>query len=177
LPRTNKVVAANDLFSERNLEDAVKITIMSWPVFLAIEKNKTPLFSKNIKFLINGEVKGVIEQFPETISPLTLPSVFFGRGRGFHGINYFTGIPLRLLLAKFISPIQGNLKTGYLAVVGDDGFRAVYSGSEIFNRNDCQEIILCDGGNKEGGRFSLFSGPDFFSDRAVKAIKEIYIID
>jgi hypothetical protein len=60
-------------------------------------------------------------------------------------------------------------------VVGDDGYRAAYTVSEIFNRNDFQEILLYESGEKDGGRFALFAAPDFFSDRAVKAIKAIYL--
>jgi len=65
---------------------------------------------------------------------------------------------------------------GYAVLVGDDGYRAVYSLSELFNRNDFQEVLLYDQGNKDGGRFAVFASMDFFSDRAVKALKEIRLI-
>jgi hypothetical protein len=48
--------------------------------------------------------------------------------------------------------------------------------SELFNRNDNGEFLLCDRGEKDGGRFSVYPGPDFFSDRAVKALKEVHYL-
>ncbi|MBC7361415.1 MAG: hypothetical protein H5U06_03930 [Candidatus Aminicenantes bacterium] len=177
LPETSKVVAANDLYSERNIEDPVRIIVRSCPLSLDFNKGRTPLFSEKIKFLKQGEEKGVIDDLPEAITSLTLPAVFFGRGQGFHGIKFFTGVPLRLVLNNFFPIGKDDLKAGYLVLVAADGYRAVFSISEVFNRNDCQEIILCDQGHRDGGRFSIFPAPDFFSDRAVKSLKEIYLFD
>jgi hypothetical protein len=44
------------------------------------------------------------------------------------------------------------------------------------NRNDQAEVLLvpCKE-EKDGGQFRIFPSCDFFSDRAVKAVSEIYI--
>jgi hypothetical protein len=61
-------------------------------------------------------------------------------------------------------------------MVGKDGYRSVFSYSEIVNRNDQSEILLvpCKE-EKDGGKFRIFPSCDFFSDRAVKAVSEIHI--
>jgi hypothetical protein len=57
-----------------------------------------------------------------------------------------------------------------------DGYRCVYTYSEIFNRNDQAEVLLIeDKENQDGGVFRLFPAADFFSDRAVKAVSEIIL--
>ena len=49
--------------------------------------------------------------------------------------------------------------------------------SELFNRNDQAEFLLLDHGDgSDGGRFAIFPAPDFFSDRALKAVSAIHIL-
>jgi hypothetical protein len=105
---------------------------------------------------------------------LTYPAVFFGRGKGFHGVRTFSGISLKSVLEEFVAVDKDSLRNRYLVMVGADGYRAVFSVSEIFNRNDFQEVLIYEQKQKEGGKFALFAAPDFFSDRAVKALKTIY---
>jgi len=176
LPTVGRIVAANDLVSERNLDDPVRITVMSAPLSFAVEKGKSPLFAASVRIVDQGREVGRISRLPEGVPLLTLPSVFYGRGRGFHGIAYFEGAPLRLVLKDRHFADTPNIKRGYLVLAGDDGYRAVCSASEIFNRNDNGEFLLYDRGEKDGGRFSIYPGPDFFSDRAVKALKEVHFL-
>ena len=176
LPTAGRIVAANDLVSERNLDDPVRITVLSAPLSFAVEKGKSPLFSASARIVVNGREVGIISRLPDGIPLLTLPSVFYGRGKGFHGIAYFEGAPLRLVLKDRQLADTPNIKRGYLVLAGEDGYRAAFSASEIFNRNDNGEFLFCDRGEKDGGRFSIYPGPDFFSDRAVKALKEIHFL-
>ena len=67
------------------------------------------------------------------------------------------------------------LRQGLLAIVGDDGYRAAFSYSEIFARNDQSECLLRrvpDG--EDDGLFRIFVPADFFSDRAIRAISAIH---
>jgi hypothetical protein len=58
-----------------------------------------------------------------------------------------------------------------------DGYRCVYTFSEVFNRNDQAEVLLIeDPENQDGGTFRFFPAGDFFSDRAVKAVSEIRLL-
>jgi len=59
-------------------------------------------------------------------------------------------------------------------VAAADGYRVVFSASEVFNRNDQSEVLIVDQGKDEGGKFLIFPAPDYFSDRAIKAVSEIH---
>ncbi len=175
LPTAGRIVAANDLVSERNLDDPVRITVLS-PPYPSPSKKEATLFSASARIINHSREVGKISSLQEGVPLLTLPSVFYGRGKGFHGIAYFEGAPLRLILKDLVPADTTNIKRGYLVLAGDDGYRAVCSASEVFNRNDNGEFLFCDRGEKDGGRFSIYPGPDFFSDRAVKALKEIQFL-
>ena len=69
-----------------------------------------------------------------------------------------------------------NLKSGILCLAGLDGYRSVFSYSEVFNRNDQQEFLLITTKTHEdGGLYRVFAACDFFSDRAVKSVSEIHL--
>jgi len=142
MPTVGKIVAANDLVSERNLDDPVRITVLSPPLSFAVEKGKSPLFSAPARIVDHGREVGKISRLPEGIPLLILPSVFYGRGKGFHGIAYFEGAPLRMVLKDIYPTDTTNLKRGYFVLAGDDGYRAVCSASEVFNRNDNGEFLI-----------------------------------
>jgi hypothetical protein len=176
LPVIARLAAADDLIADRNLDDPVRITVLSAPLSFPVQKGKSPMHAASFRIVDRGREKAKIEHLPEGIPVMTLPSVFYGRGKGFHGIAYFEGVPLRTVLAGRVPSDAAATRTGLLVVAGDDGYRAVISVSELFNRNDNGEFLLCDRGEKDGGRFSVYPGPDFFSDRAVKALKEVHYL-
>ncbi|MCR4396829.1 MAG: hypothetical protein NUW07_08890, partial [Candidatus Saccharicenans sp.] len=175
LPDESRVVAASDLYAERNLQSPVRINVRSCSLSELVLKRKSRLYSENIKLTRAGQELAKIGSLPENLPILVLPTVFFGRGKGFHGLKYISGVSLRQTLGKNFLPDQESLKAGFMIVVGADGYRAVYSISELFNRNDFQEVLLYDKRNEDGGRFAIFAAMDFFSDRSIKAIKEISI--
>ena len=175
LPDESRVVVASDLYAERNLQSPVRIIVRSCSLSEPVLKGKPRLYSENIKLTRTGKELAKIGCLPENLPTLVLPTVFFGRGKGFHGLKYFSGVSLRQTLGKYFLPDQESLKAGFMIIVGADGYRAVYSISELFNRNDFQELLLYDKGNEDGGRFAVFAAMDFFSDRSIKAIKDIII--
>lgn len=61
---------------------------------------------------------------------------------------------------------------------GLDGYRCVLSYSELFNRNDQEEFLLIrTKPDEDGGLFRVFAACDFFSDRAVKSLAGIYLLN
>ena len=67
-----------------------------------------------------------------------------------------------------------NLKTGLFVVAAPDGYRAVFTYSEIFNRNDQAEVLIVPaGGTKQQGAFLLYPAADFFSDRSIRCLNEV----
>jgi hypothetical protein len=119
-----------------------------------------------------------LDAIPAENSKITYPAVFYGRGRGIHGTTPFTGIMLKEMLAKYTSVNEINLKTGLIILAGKDGYHASYSFSEIMNRNDQAEFLLVTTPeNADGGAFQVYPAADFFSDRAIKSLESIRIVN
>jgi len=178
LPTDIKIVAGHDLITDRNISNPLKITVLSANQSYPVNKGLSPLFSPEIKVMSDGKLLDQIDPSRDLGMKLTYETIFYGRGRGIHSTMPFQGIPLKEVLKKYFKITDKNLKTGYFVVASVDGYRVVFTFSEIFNRNDQAELLLIeDKGNHDGGAFRLFPAADFFSDRAVKGVSEIYLLN
>jgi hypothetical protein len=176
LPSEIKLVFASDLLTERNISAPSKITVRSYPRSFETIKGKKPLFSEKIDFMQGDEVLLTLDKSPDHLPMMTYESIFYGRGRGIHSTQPFNGTMLKQILEPYIEITAQNLKEGFITVKADDGYRGVFTVSEVMNRNDQSEVLLIYQSEEEdGGRFRLFPACDFFSDRAIKAISEIYL--
>jgi hypothetical protein len=174
LPTESKLIVGQDLISERNISSPVKITVISYDRSYKVNRDISPLVSAQVN-VYSGENK--IDSFssiPGSLQSETLHTIFYGKGRGIHSTQPFSGVYLKEYLAGKIKFNQKNLRTGLVVCAGIDGYRSVYTFSEIMNRSDQAEIMLvpCPE-EKDGGKFRIFPSCDFFSDRAVKALSEI----
>jgi len=96
---------------------------------------------------------------------------------GIHGITLTEGANLKDLLSERLKPSQGLIRDGLFVIAGVDGYRCAVTYSEIMNRKDNAAVIIQDRGvDKSGGRFSCLFTADFFSDRAIKSISEIRLV-
>ena len=174
LPNERKLVVVTDLITERNISDPVKITVKSWAKNIPVNRDISPLYSDNFIIRSGDKTLEKISDLPKKTQLETIHTIFYGKGRGIHSTQPFTGMYLKDLLAKHIPFESHNLKTGLLIGIGFDGYRAVYSFSEVMNRNDQSEVMLvpCKE-EKDGGSYRLLPAGDFFSDRAVKALSAI----
>ena len=171
-----KLVCANDLFSERGILNPARITVFTAPLEIPDKKGLKPLFSPNFQVLRPGHPDA---DFAATMAAekRVFSSVFYGRGRGFHGFQRFSGILLAEALKNYVTLDSDTLRCGYLIAASIDGYRIAMSCSELFNRNDQAEFLLLDRGEgADGGRFVIFPAADFFSDRALKAVSTIHIL-
>ncbi len=176
LPTENKLVICSDLVSERNISNIVKITVKSYSKSFVVNKDIKPLYSKSINIFVDNKVVDSIIAYPNGYNSESYPTIFYGRGKGIHGITTFNGIQLKDILKKYKTINKKQLQTGLIILAAKDGYRCLYTFSEIFNRNDQAELLLINKTDeKDGGAFSVFPAADFFSDRAVKAIQAIYI--
>ena len=175
LPAERMLVVGNDLITERNIANPVKIIVRSYNRSIPVNRDLDPLYSSEFN-IFNGEtLLETVKKSPK-LQPETVHTIFYGRGRGIHSTQPFTGFYLKEILRKDFKMDKKNLQQGLVTIVGKDGYRSVYSYSEIMNRNDQAEVLLvpCKE-EKDGGQFRIFPSCDFFSDRAVKAVSEIYI--
>lgn len=176
LPVESRVIAGNDLITERNISSPVKITVKSFPKHFKTTKGLSPMYSDRLILFIRDTVKAGFLDKPLDINEVTYNTVFYGRGKGIHSTSPFSGVILKDFLIRYFPVTKENLKTGIICVASLDGYRCTISFSELFNRNDQQEFLLVQTGNGEdGGFFRLFPAGDFFSDRAVKSINEIHL--
>ncbi len=177
LPAETKIVAGNDLVTARNISNPVKITVKSLDSSYPVRKGMESPYSETMRISVNGKQRVLLDELPEQMHQLTYQTVFYGRGKGIHGTTPFTGVMLHDLLKPYYRLNQLALQRGMVVVAGVDGYRSAFSLSEVVNRNDQQEVLVIDHDNLEGaGRFSLFPGADFFSDRAIKAVMEIDLL-
>ncbi len=178
LPTENKLVVATDLVTERNISNPTKITVKSYSASIAVNRELDDNYSKEIIISKGDKQLEKIVKYPIEMTKNNYPTVFYGRGRGIHGVTDFIGVPLKDILKKHITFNKKNIQKGMVIVVGKDGYRCVFTFSEIFNRCDFAELLLINKtSDQKEGAFSLFPAADFFSDRAVKNITEIRIIE
>jgi hypothetical protein len=176
IPTESKIVAANDLLTERNISNPVRINVVSYPRSFKVFKNLSPMYSKTIKIFDSYELKGEISVIPSDMKIDTISIIFYGRGKGIHSTLPFTGVLLKDLIKNNSILTKENIKNGIVCIVGKDGYRSVLSFSELFNRNDQQEFLIVPlEPYEDGGAFRLIAVSDFFSDRAIKSITEIHL--
>lgn len=175
LPTESKLVVSTDLITERNISNPVKITIKSYPKSFLTQKGLKPLYSPSIDIYNENKLVTTLTENPKELQIEEFSTIFYGRGRGIHSTQPFTGVMLKNVMKKYVDFNQKNIREGIFLVVAKDGYRGVFTFSELMNRNDQSEILLiCRPEADHNGIFRVFPACDFFSDRAIKGINEIY---
>ena len=142
-----KLVCANDLLSERGILNPTRITVFTAPLDIADKKGLRPLTAANFQVFRPGKPAVTFAAAAATSGKRTFPSVFYGRGKGFHGFQEFTGVLLGKALKSYITLDPETMRRGYLVAAASDGYRIALSCSELFNRNDQAEFLLLDRGD------------------------------
>ncbi len=176
LPEKTKLVVGPDLITERNISNPMKIRILSSEMKFRVQKGMSPMYAPEITIFDQSKKIQKIEKLPKKLNRFTYETIFYGRGRGIHSTTPFQGVLLNEILADNFALSPESIKKGYFVISSEDGYRAVFTFSEVMNRNDRSELLLVDEGNVDGGMFRLFPSFDFFSDRAIKSTKEIYFL-
>jgi len=176
LPAESRIIAGTDLITERNISKPVRITVKSFPRSFAVTRGLSPMYSGDFT-LFDGDKKLAVIS-PLVDKPVTYNTIFYGRGRGIHSTSPFAGALLKDVIQKYYPLTRQNLKSGIVCLSALDGYRCAISYSELFNRNDQQEFLLIrTKPNEDGGLFRVFAASDFFSDRAIKSLTGIYLLN
>ncbi len=179
LPTKSKIIAGCDFFPERNIENPSTIIVHSLDDYYKV--NRTIQIKPQILRIKNNEILiKELHYLPAYMTKAEMSSVFYGKGRGPHGVTNFKGVFLKNILVEYFKPDKEKIKKGMFVIAGIDGYRSAFTYAEVMNRNDFKEFVIIDKDNYEkAGKFSLFAPVDFFSDRAIKSISEIkfYLID
>ena len=177
LPSESRIVAGCDLVTERNISDPVKITVRSYPKSFPVVKGMSPMYSSEFA-VYNGDKFSAGFTSGAGNGNVTFNTIFYGRGKGIHSTTPFTGALLKDVLAGNYPATKQRLQTGMFCFAAKDGYRCAVSYSELFNRNDQQEFLLIKSEpDEDGGLYRVFAAADFFSDRAIKSLSEIHLID
>ncbi|MBE0639860.1 MAG: hypothetical protein IH598_15185 [Bacteroidales bacterium] len=175
-----KIVCGNDLFAYRMLENPVKINVHSFgEKDYAIQKGMKPMYSSDVSVVFGDGLSFVIDPVNDTTTYRTYFSSFYGMGMGYHEAKYFRGPVLFDLFDNQIDLFDSERIThGLVCFAGLDGYRSVYSFSELFNRTDQVYPILAVPENPEdGGFYRVFHPAEFYADRSVKSLQEIYFFN
>jgi hypothetical protein len=176
LPGTSRIVAGCDLVTGRNISDPVKITVKSYPESFKVVKGMSPMYSPGFA-VFTGEKESENVAVSSENHNVTFNTIFYGRGKGIHSTSPFTGLLLKDVISKYYPVTKQRLQRAMLCLAAKDGYRCAVSYSELFNRNDQQEFLLIKTeSGEDGGLYRVFSAADFFSDRAIKSLTEIHLI-
>ncbi|HOV12336.1 MAG TPA: lipoprotein [Bacteroidales bacterium] len=174
LPENTRLVVGSDLITARNISNPVKISVVSYPLDVPVQKGMKPLYSPEVK-ITDGKIDcEILKSLPKDLPVQNYPAIFYGRGKGIHSTQPFKGVMMKDILGKDFSFSVERLQKGLILAVAKDGYRGVFTYSEIMNRNDQSELLLIAAPEeKNDAVFKLYPAMDFFSDRAVKALTEI----
>jgi hypothetical protein len=173
-----KLVSGSDLNAERHLENPVRISVQSFnEKEYTIDRDIEPLYSESLRVEMEGELVMDIKDDPGAANHHTYHTVFYGMGMGYHSNPVFTGPYLHEFLQGHINLADKSLlRNGLVCFAGIDGYRAVFSFSQLFNRRDQSPPILAIPDDpSDGGYYRLFLPDAFYADYSIKSVSDMYI--
>ena len=172
-----KVVSAGDLFAHRELENPCRIIIKSFDKkFYEINRNLEDRYSPKVDIFVDNNLKRTIcadEQFTDEV---TYNAVFFGLGMGHHDTPTFRGFPLLPCVEEYFAADAASwLRNGVVCVAGVDGYRAIYSVAELFNRVDqVRPLLAISDDQQKSGHYRIYHPMAFYGDFSVRNLAELY---
>jgi precorrin-4 methylase len=171
-----KLVVACDGYADRSIENIVSVEVFDpKPAMPAVKSDE--FFSPS--FVVTGDVKTEITL--ESLSGFPrkdMRVIHMGEGRGYHGIDDYSGVLFEKILEK--ADPEPGLSKAFL-ISASDGYRALFSYGEIFLNRAEENTLIADTQNGEkienGGKFVFVPSDDLMSDRDVKALEKIEVID
>jgi hypothetical protein len=181
VPQGWMLVIPSDDSSRRYVEDVVEINVHQ----VGISVKDTRATAKNVVIDVpvlvgpDGKQTPLTAQRYSRAPKSTWQDMTFGLGKGFHGHHTWQGTSLDALLRPLLPPGTDPSKT-WVLVTAADGYRSLFSGSEIFAAPEGKNVLLADREDGQAlgagsGRYHIVSKSDFFIDRSVRQVKEIRI--
>jgi hypothetical protein len=176
LPEEPRLISARDLLNVRFISNPTRITVKSNFEGGNGEKPKD-IYSPEIKIATRTNTASV-RDFGASIGQRTNEGILYGHGMGFKEVFNGSGYLLKDVLAAHAPLTPERLKKAFVAIAAKDGYRVVFSASEILNRNDNHDFILNDLKDAaNGGRYTLIVTSDFFADRDVRSVEKITLVE
>ncbi|PJB58916.1 MAG: hypothetical protein CO098_06150 [Bacteroidetes bacterium CG_4_9_14_3_um_filter_41_19] len=126
--------------------------------------------------VVNNQLVKTIEPNNQSAPQVEYKSVFYGMGMGYHPIPVFKGIELQTLIEqKIVEDVTRWMASGLVCFAGIDGYRVIYSYSELFNRVDQVKPILATPDHADkSGYYRIYHPGSFYADMSAKSLAEIY---
>lgn len=176
LPDEPRLVCGGDLLDVRFISNPTKITVKSYYESGTAEKPKD-VYSPEFKILTKAGSADIRDLGP-SIEKRKYESVIYGHGMGFKEVFNATGYLLKDVVSAHAKLAPERVKNTVAVVSAKDGYRVVFSASEIMNRNDNHDYLLNDlKDSPTGGRYTLVVTPDYFADRDVRSVEKIVLVD
>ncbi len=173
-----KVIAANDLYDFRTLENPIKITVKSFDKkdYVVNRKLENPV-SPGFALIVNNRKVATFDSTKVDPCLQEYNSVFYGMGMGYHPIPNFRGVELSSVVQEWMpkntDPLMSN---GLVCFSATDGYRAVVSFAELFNRADQVHPLLAIPPQDSGSGYFRFYQPScFYADMSVRNLSEMYV--
>lgn len=170
-----KLVVTGDAYADRCLENVSAIEVIDLCPGKPAAKMKK-LFSPECT-VTGRNVKTIVLRDLSNRPQRTLRVKHLGEGKGYHGVNGFSGVPFKSLFED--AGVRADLSLVFL-VSAPDGYRSLFSYGEVFLDPLGDRIILADKMDgkplKQGGKFFLIPPDDLMADRDVQAVKKIEVL-
>ncbi len=168
-----KLVMANDFDSDRSLEGIVSIEVINLTPRLNATRKKGEVHSPRLVISENDETPVTLFDLAN-LPRATVTMNDVGDGRGFHGRNTFSGVPLADIIAALdMKPDLSSM----LVVSSPDGYQSSVSWGELALSPQGRRILIADEMNgkplEKNGKFVLILPDDLAADREVKAVSRI----
>jgi hypothetical protein len=181
VPQGWLLVTSADGSSGHFVEDVSEISVhqVGIPVKDTREAAKKMVVDAPMLVGLDGRQTALTAQQYHSLPRYAWQDTTIGQGKGFQGHHTWQGISLDALLRPLLPPGTDPNRT-WVLVTAADGYRALFSGSEIFSAPEGKSVLLAD--RKDGaalgmgsGRYHVVSRSDFYIDRSVRLVKEIRI--
>lgn len=171
-----KLVAAADEFADRSIENVAGIEVVNLRPGAGTKKMET-LFAPS--FSVTGAVaRSIVVEDLDGFPLRNLRSAHMGEGSGFNGFNDYSGAALHAVLEK--TGVSLQLSHIYL-LSSPDGYRTTLSSGELYLQGSGRDMLIADKQNGKpldwGGKFAFIPAGDLMSDRDIKALEKIEVID
>lgn len=175
LPDEPKIVCGNDAFNFRSISYPAKITVKSFTGKYSKEKVKETYVAEIA--VVKGNENFIIKDVAG-FEKRKFRSLGYGHGMGWKGVEDYEGFVFSRVLQKNVKFDVDEIRGTILCLSSKDGYRAMYSLSEIINRVDMNDFLLVEKtGSLEDGKYNLFATPDFFVDRNVRSVEKIEVLN
>ncbi len=173
-----KVIASTDLFAYRELENPTKIIVKSFDKKdYIINRDFKKTISPKVDIYKNDSMFLTIDTLMNSQPLIQYNLVFYGLGMGYHPSSTFKGFDmLPLVEQQFTGDLNKWMASGVACFAGIDGYRVIYSFSELFNRVDqVKPILAIPDKYSESGYFRIYHPSSFYADMSAKGLAEIYL--